>query len=295
MSRRELGAEKCLRLLKADEEFLKRYNVTKATRFGLDGKLSRSLFVYVKTKEDAKRLPKNYPLSNGKPVVPVVETSKPPASSEKPTAVVRATSVGKTRPTSNLSKQNAPEETRVISGSRRKDGTVRKDVVIRAGFKSEELDISTYKSREALAEAERRKRAKGYIPGAPVHLQRVHEHKTAAEKRAEKRRAQRARKREEKARAKTSETKSVKEEQKASPKPNDVENSQPPAPEAPEQDTQKISKKLRSITKKLRQIEQIKAKVKAGEALNQAQKEKISRECELVKEMEGLKIILGQN
>eukprot|EP00954_Amorphochlora_amoebiformis_P025541 1373777-Amorphochlora_amoeboformis.AAC.1 len=144
MSRRELGAEKCLRLLKADEEFLKRYNVTKATRFGkwlrvvdymaltlliqawTASYLVPSSSTSVKTKEDAKRLPKNYPLSNGKPVVPVVETSKPPASSEKPTAVVRATSVGKTRPTSNLSKQNAPEETRVISGSRRKDGTVRK-------------------------------------------------------------------------------------------------------------------------------------------------------------------------
>lgn len=39
-------------------------------------------------------------------------------------------------------------EPRVIAASRRKDGTVRKEVKIRPGFRSEELgDITVYKNR----------------------------------------------------------------------------------------------------------------------------------------------------
>lgn len=82
-----------------------------------------------------------------------------------------------------MNKNSAPQSNRVIAASKRPDGTVRKEIRIRDGFRSEELgDVRVYKSLGVLVsgradqrmkrdrpglgkEQERRKNAG--IPGAP--------------------------------------------------------------------------------------------------------------------------------
>ena len=74
--------------------------------------------------------------------------------------------------TSKLDGPAKPAHSRVIRGSARGDGTRRKDVLLRAGFRSEELDVGTYKPAKAIeyrkalraAASERRKQGQKTPP-----------------------------------------------------------------------------------------------------------------------------------
>lgn len=151
-----------------------RYGILRATRFGPDGKKHPSS-IYVEV-EDTAGLPDKYPEVSGRALIPV----RPGASgAAKPSGPSRAGAVviddGKARArgmTSKLDGPAKPAHSRVIRGSARGDGTRRKDVLLRAGFRSEELDVGTYKPAKAIeyrkalraAASERRKQGQKTPP-----------------------------------------------------------------------------------------------------------------------------------
>lgn len=296
---RKPGAEKCLRLLKADTNFLKKYGITNASRFGPDGKLHPTgLYVEVKSRL-TESLPREYPIGNGRALIAVANlasnTQVATGSSHVPKPITsgggqrRGVGSALSNATSNLSAAAAPEQVRIIAGTRRKDGTVRKDVQVRAGFKSEELDINTYKSSKAIAYQKRRVELKTYIPGAPDLTRALREkQQTAGQKRAEKRRAARERKRQAKAATEKGDT------QPQSSKSNkDAQPATVSANITASNDNTGIQKRIRAVAKKLRQISQLKAKAKAGEALEESQKAKISTEASLADELTKLQLQVG--
>jgi len=161
---------------------------------------------------------------------------------------------------------------------------VRKGVKIRAGFRSEELDVATYMSKEAYATAEWRRKGENYVPGLGKVVTKSKK-ELQAEKRAEKRRQQRARKKAEKVAAETSSKSSP-----HSPSKEAKDNTPPAKRETADDPATAAKKRLRAVNKKLRQIEAIKKKQSEGLELDDGQKAKLAGEGTLLAELEKLKI-----
>ncbi|KAF2724246.1 hypothetical protein K431DRAFT_192270, partial [Polychaeton citri CBS 116435] len=161
----------------------------------------------------------------------------------------------------------------IIPASTRPDGTVRKEIRVRPGYKPPE-DVEVYKSRTA---ENWRSRGKGGVPGAEA----LSTDKETASKAA----AKNAKRRE--ARKKTSDTerqeegKPVKITQQSSEeaKPVDI---QPVDPEAEK------TKEARKLAKKLRQARELKDKKESGDNLLPEQFAKVIKINELIRQLDNL-------
>ena len=165
---------------------------------------------------------------------------------------------------------------RLIPASVRADGSVRKEVRIRAGYTPPE-DVEIYKNRTAHAF---RNRGKGGVPGAEfVKSDTSDLAKPAATKNAKRREA---------TRKKAAEASGSKAENggKASDDPKPAEGVEdPPKVVDPEVEKEKEAKKL---TKKIRQARELKVKKEQGGVLLPEQFEKVIKINELIRQLEAL-------
>jgi partner of Y14 and mago protein len=162
---------------------------------------------------------------------------------------------------------------RHIPASVRPDGSVRKEIRVRPGYRPPE-DVELYKNRTAEGF---RNRAKAGIPGAePIKSQDTSAKAgPAANKNAKRREARK------KAAGATDEIVETKPTEKAAP----AEATEPVKPVDPEAEKEKEAKKL---VKKLRQARELKDKKEKGDALLPEQFEKVIRINELIRQLESL-------
>jgi partner of Y14 and mago protein len=153
---------------------------------------------------------------------------------------------------------------REIPESLRADGTTRKAIKIRPGYRPAE-DVEVYKNRTAEGFRERGKRAG--IPGAVGANEVKSEQSSAASNKNAKRREARK-----KAKAATDDAAPVAEQ----PKPEEVD---------PEVEREK---KARGLKKKLKQAKELKNKKEGGEALLPEQIAKVIKINELIRELDAL-------
>lgn len=181
---------------------------------------------------------------------------------------------------------------RYIPSSVRADGSKRREIRVRPGYKPPE-DVELYKNRAAAAW---KNRGKGGVPGAepvssgdnkPTGMPIVDDISTASNKNAKRREARR--------KAKESEETSSPAEKKGS----DSDNWRVPGPKKDEKPAQQPAeepvdvqaeneKKARNLKKKLRQARDLRDKKNLGEALLPEQLEKIIKINELVRQLESL-------
>ena len=161
---------------------------------------------------------------------------------------------------------------RHIPSSTRADGSVRKEIKVRPGYRPPE-DVEVYKNRTAEGF---RNRGKGGIPGAEGMKEDAESAKgsTAANKNAKRREARK------KAAAAATDDKGT--EAAEAPETKDVPA---PPPVDPEAEKEKEAKKL---LKKLRQAKELKDKKEKGDALLPEQFEKVIKINELIRQLEGL-------
>jgi len=163
---------------------------------------------------------------------------------------------------------------RHIPASRRADGSVRKEIRVRPGYRPPE-DVELYKNRASEAW---RTRGSGGVPGAEglkTDSQSADlKQSAAAAKNAKRREARKKAAAEEKDKA--NEKEEVKAETKEEPKVEEVD---------PEVKKEKEAKKL---LKKLRQARDLKDKKEKGDALLPEQFEKVIKINELMRQLEGL-------
>lgn len=155
------------------------------------------------------------------------------------------------------------EGNRIIPSSVRPDGTLRKEIKVRPGYRPPE-DVEVYKNRTAEAW---KNRGKGGVPGAEA-LDSDKGKDGAAGKNAKRREARK------KAAAETKDEPAKKEPVKVEQEVVD-----------PEAEKQKEAKKL---VKKLRQAKDLKDKKEQGAALLPEQFEKVIRIRELIRQLESL-------
>jgi partner of Y14 and mago protein len=162
---------------------------------------------------------------------------------------------------------------RHIPASVRPDGSVRKEIRVRPGYRPPE-DVELYKNRTAEGF---RNRAKAGIPGAePIKSQDASAKAgPAANKNAKRREARK------KAAGATDESVETKPAEKVAP----AEATEPVNPVDPEAEKEKEAKKL---VKKLRQARELKDKKEKGDALLPEQFEKVIRINELIRQLESL-------
>lgn len=173
---------------------------------------------------------------------------------------------------------------RHIPSSVRADGSVRKEIKIRPGYRPPE-DIEAYKNRTAEAW---RNRGKGGIPGS----ERVDDEKmtgkesSAASKNAKRREAR-------KRAAEKEKQKEGEKEEDEPPKIEDVDRSEEAKPgqngpvEAVDPDAEK-EKEARKLAKKLRQARELKDRKEKGDSLLPEQLEKVIRINELIRQLDSL-------
>jgi partner of Y14 and mago protein len=161
---------------------------------------------------------------------------------------------------------------RHIPASVRPDGTVRKEIKIKPGYRPPE-DVEVYKNRTAEAW---KNRGKGGVPGAdPISSDTTESSSAAANKNAKRREARK------KAAAAKGDTPEDATSAKAAPKDAKVEA--PVEAVDPEVEKEKNAKKL---AKKLRQARELKDKKEAGSALLPEQFEKVIRINELIRQLD---------
>jgi partner of Y14 and mago protein len=165
-----------------------------------------------------------------------------------------------------------PDGSRHIPASVRADGSLRKEIKVRPGYRPPE-DIERYKNRTAEAF---RNKGKGGVVGADlVDDSKSKEASAAANKNAKRREARR------KAAAEKKD-----DEDKDGTEVNGVKKEDAPAKEVdPEVEAQKEAKKL---VKKLRQAKELKDKKESGAALLPEQFEKVIRINELIRQLGAL-------
>jgi partner of Y14 and mago protein len=161
---------------------------------------------------------------------------------------------------------------RHIPSSTRPDGSVRKEIKVRPGYRPPE-DVEIYKNRTAEGF---RNRGKAGIPGAESLKDDAESSKgsTAANKNAKRREARK------KAAAAGTDEKDVEQ-----PKAAETKDAPTPLPVDPEAEKEKEAKKL---LKKLRQAKELKDKKEKGDALLPEQFEKVIKINELIRQLDGL-------
>ncbi|KAF2445990.1 hypothetical protein P171DRAFT_484644 [Karstenula rhodostoma CBS 690.94] len=162
---------------------------------------------------------------------------------------------------------------RHVPSSTRADGSVRKEIRVRPGYRPPE-DVEIYKNRTAEGF---RNRGKGGVPGAEGLKDEEESAKgsLAANKNAKRREARR------KAAAAAADTNDTAEQAPA----EDMATAEPTPPADPEAEKEKEAKKL---MKKLRQAKELKDKKEKGDALLPEQFEKVIKINELIRQLEGL-------
>ncbi|KAJ5435348.1 Exon junction complex Pym [Penicillium cf. griseofulvum] len=173
---------------------------------------------------------------------------------------------------------------RYIPSSVRADGSKRKEIRVRPGYKPPE-DIELYKNRAAAAW---KTRAKGGVPGAEA-LSTEDKTKTAAIPTATTLTAasnKNAKRREAKRNAKETEEAGPTTEGKGAESNN--WRVPAPAPKKQEKPAEELEKKARNLKKKLRQARDLRDKKQQGEALLPEQLEKVIKIQELVRQLDVL-------
>ncbi|KAJ8119702.1 hypothetical protein ONZ43_g3406 [Nemania bipapillata] len=158
---------------------------------------------------------------------------------------------------------------RHIPESMRADGTTRKAIKIRPGYRPPE-DVEIYKNRTA---EDFRNRGKGGIPGAEGLKDTAQETSSPANNKNAKRREARKKA---KSANETQDSGTSKTPPPTEPKPEDVD------PEAERE------KKARNLKKKLKQAKELKNKKEGGESLLPEQIAKVIKINELIRELEAL-------
>lgn len=166
---------------------------------------------------------------------------------------------------------------RHIPASTRADGSVRKEIKVRPGYRPPE-DIEVYKNRTAEGW---RNRGKGGVPGADGLKDESEAAKGSpgANKNAKRREARR------KAAAAAAEGKEDAKSADSKANADSKEPAEPPQPVDPEAEKEKEAKKL---LKKLRQARELKDKKEKGDVLLPEQFEKVIKINELIRQLENL-------
>ena len=160
---------------------------------------------------------------------------------------------------------------RHIPSSVRPDGTKRKEIKIRPGYKPPE-DVEVYKNRTADAF---KNRGSGGIPGAEGLKDDKEESSAASNKNAKRREARKK-------------AKAAEEAEEGSSKPLGAEEgSSEKAAEAVDPEAEK-EKKARNLRKKLKQAKELKEKKEGGGALLPEQFAKVIKINELIRELDAL-------
>ena len=173
---------------------------------------------------------------------------------------------------------------RHIPSSVRADGSIRKEIKIRPGYRPPE-DIEAYKNRTAEAW---RNRGKGPIPGAEAadEGKMGEKESNAASKNAKRREA----------RKRAAEKEKQKEIEKEEDEPVKVDNADGGVEAEPEQNGQveavdpevEKEKEARKLAKKLRQARELKDRKEKGDSLLPEQFEKVIRINELIRQLDAL-------
>ena len=156
---------------------------------------------------------------------------------------------------------------RHIPASLRPDGTLRKEIRVRPGYRPPE-DVEVYKNRTAEAW---KNRSKGPIPGSES-LAKEEPNSAAANKNAKRREA----------RKKAAATSSTAPDDDKSAAGQDAAKEEPADPEAEK------AKEARKLTKKLRQARDLKDKKEQGDALLPEQFDKVIKINELIRQLDKL-------
>ncbi|KAF1963448.1 hypothetical protein CC80DRAFT_541380 [Byssothecium circinans] len=166
---------------------------------------------------------------------------------------------------------------RHIPSSTRADGSIRKEIKVRPGYRPPE-DVEIYKNRAAEGW---KTRGKGGVPGAEGLKSENDPAKgsAAANKNAKRREARK------KAAATVTDAKEENKPANSSPKTEMEKPADPPAPVDPEAEKEKEAKKL---TKKLRQARDLQDKKEKGDALLPEQFEKVIKINELIRQLNNL-------
>jgi partner of Y14 and mago len=169
---------------------------------------------------------------------------------------------------------------RIIPSSVRPDGTLRKEIKVRPGYRPPE-DVEIYRNRAAASWKQRA--SDGKIPGAePVESSTSNSTmSSSAKKNAKKREAAKKKKAAEEC---SGGAKKVEEKTKEEAKPNATAKTLKPD-EMTEEEKEKAAKALR---KKLRQAQDLKDKKEKGEALLPEQLEKVIKVNELMRQLKAL-------
>ena len=165
---------------------------------------------------------------------------------------------------------------RHIPSSTRADGSVRKEIKVRPGYRPPE-DVDVYKNRTAEGF---RTRGKGGVPGAEgLKEDKALKGSPAANKNSKRREARK--------KAAAAGTEGQDDDKAATEKPDkEAEHpAEPPKPVDPEAEKEKEAKKL---LKKLRQARDLKNKKEQGDVLLPEQFEKVIKINELIRQLENL-------
>ncbi|KAJ5661848.1 uncharacterized protein N7477_009464 [Penicillium maclennaniae] len=181
---------------------------------------------------------------------------------------------------------------RYIPSSIRADGSKRKEIRVRPGYKPPE-DVELYKNRAAAAWKNRT--ARGGVPGAEAPSSEDDKNAqapstTASNKNAKRREAKRKAKEAEGTDATIEKKGSDSDNWRAAPKPEEKPADKPV--EKPVEDPVDVEaekeKKARNLKKKLRQARDLREKKNSGEALLPEQLEKVIKIQELVRQLDAL-------
>jgi partner of Y14 and mago protein len=159
---------------------------------------------------------------------------------------------------------------RHIPSSVRADGTKRKEIKIRPGYKPPE-DVEVYKNRTADAF---KNRGSGGVPGADGLKDDKAEGSAASNKNAKRREARKK-------------AKAAEEVEGCSSKDSTIETSKPTVAEDVDPEAER-EKKARNLKKKLKQAKELKEKKEGGGALLPEQFAKVIKINELIRELEAL-------
>lgn len=186
--------------------------------------------------------------------------------------------------TSKAGIKTGDDGTSFIPSSKRADGTTRKEIRVRPGYRPPE-DVETYKNRTAEAW---KNRGKGGVPGAesaPDSQENEAKSKNAKRREAARRKAATEGNDEELSHALKGATLESHDKVK-----QDWRSPQKPATPNGDGDDQELErqKKVRNAMKKLKAVRELKAKKSSGEKLSPDQLMKMSKEEELVRDLKKL-------
>ncbi|TKA83257.1 hypothetical protein B0A55_00789 [Friedmanniomyces simplex] len=172
-----------------------------------------------------------------------------------------------------------PNGSTIIPASTRPDGTTRKEIRVKPGYKPPE-DVEVYKNKTAEGW---KKRGKAGVPGVEVEEEKLPPHKAAAAKNARRREARRRAAGEEKGGE-------VEGDEGAGGAKNGFAGigQSDSATQAEAEPEAEAAKEARKLAKKLRQARELKEKKEKGDALLPEQFAKVIKIQELIRQLDGL-------